>query len=190
VTIGLLAALRQSKYIALQYRLLHHGISAVASLEKTGGEGTGPMEDVGGYYLEDLSEGMSAVYTKTVTDQDLALFADVSGDFNPVHMDAEYAKTTMFKGRIAHGMLSASFISTVLGTKLPGPGCVYLSQNLKFKAPVRPGDTVTAQVTVKAVDQERGRVSVETVCTVDGKPVIDGEAVLLVPRKPVARAAE
>jgi 3-hydroxybutyryl-CoA dehydratase len=148
------------------------------------------MEELGGYYLEDLSEGMSAVYTKTVTDADLAQFADVSGDFNPVHMDPEYAKTTIFKGRIAHGMLSASFISTVLGTKLPGPGAIYISQNLKFKAPVRPGDTVTAEVTVKAVDIDRGRVSVDTVCTVNGKPVIEGDAVMMVPKRPVARAAE
>ena len=143
-----------------------------------------------GHYLEDLKAGMSAVYTKTVTEGDLARFADVSGDFNPVHMDPEYAKTTMFKGRIAHGMLSASFISTVLGTKLPGPGCIYLRQNLKFKAPVRPGDTVTAEVTVKAVDEARGRITVDTVCTVDGKPVIEGEATLLVPRRPSAQAAE
>jgi 3-hydroxybutyryl-CoA dehydratase len=148
------------------------------------------MEELGGYYLEDLSEGMSAVYTKTVTDADLAQFADVSGDFNPVHMDPEYAKTTIFKGRIAHGMLSASFISTVLGTKLPGPGAIYISQNLKFKAPVRPGDTVTAEVTVKAVDIDRGRVSVDTICTVNGKPVIEGDAVMMVPKRPVARAAE
>jgi 3-hydroxybutyryl-CoA dehydratase len=154
------------------------------------GEGTEAMEQKRGHFLEDLKPGMSAVYVKTVTDADLARFADVSGDFNPVHMDPEYAKTTMFKGRIAHGMLSASFISTVLGTKLPGPGCVYLSQNLKFKAPVRPGDTVTAEVTVKAVDEARGRISVDTVCTVDGKPVIEGEATLMVPRRPTVQAAE
>ncbi len=148
------------------------------------------MAELGGYYLEDLSEGMSAVYTKTVTDADLEQFAEVSGDFNPVHMDPEYAKTTMFKGRIAHGMLSASFISTVLGTKLPGPGAIYISQNLRFKAPVRPGDTVTAEVTVKSVDLDRSRVSVDTVCTVNGKPVIEGDAVMMVPKRPVARAAE
>ncbi len=148
------------------------------------------MAELGGYYLEDLREGMSAVYTKTVTDADLEQFAEISGDFNPVHMDPEYAKTTMFKGRIAHGMLSASFISTVLGTKLPGPGAIYISQNLRFKAPVRPGDTVTAEVTVKSVDLDRSRVSVDTVCTVNGKPVIEGDAVMMVPKRPVARAAE
>ena len=148
------------------------------------------MNDLRGYYLEDLTEGMSAVYTKTVTDADLVLFAGVSGDINPVHVDQEYAKTTMFQGRIAHGMLTGSFISAVLGTKLPGPGCIYLSQNLKFKAPVRPGDTVRAKVTVKSVDLERGRVTVDTVCTVADKTVIEGEAVLMVPRRPVAQAAE
>lgn len=148
------------------------------------------MDEQRGYYLEDLEVGMSAVYTKTVTDADLVLFAGVSGDINPMHVDQEYARKTMFQGRIAHGMLTASFISAVLGTKLPGPGCIYLSQNLKFKAPVRPGDTVKAKVTVKAIDQERGRVTVDTVCTVADKPVIEGEAVLIVPRKPLAEAAE
>ena len=147
------------------------------------------MDDFRGYYLEDLKPGMSAAYTKTVTDADLVLFAGVSGDINPMHVDQEYAKTTMFQGRIAHGMLTASFISAVLGTKLPGPGCIYLSQNLKFKAPVRPGDTVKARVTVKAVDIERGRVTVDTICTVGDKPVIEGEALLMVPRRPVAQAA-
>ena len=114
------------------------------------------MDEQRGFYLEDLKVGMSAAYTKTVTDADLVLFAGVSGDINPMHVDQEYARKTMFQGRIAHGMLTASFISAVLGTKLPGPGCIYVSQNLKFKAPVRPGDTVRAKVTVKAIDLERG----------------------------------
>lgn len=149
------------------------------------------MDELRGYCLEDLEVGMSAVYTKTVTDADLVLFAGVSGDINPMHVDQEYAKTTMFEGRIAHGMLTASFISAVLGTKLPGPGCIYLNQTLKFKAPVRPGDTVKAKVTIKAIDPERARVTVDTVCTVAGKPVIEGEAVLMVPRRAAAvRAAE
>ncbi len=147
------------------------------------------MDELSGYCLEDLKEGMSAIYTKTVTDADLVLFAGVSGDVNPVHLDQDYAKTTMFHGRVAHGMLTASFISTVLGTKLPGPGCVYLSQNLKFKAPVRPGDTVKAKVTVKSVDLARGRVTVDTACSVAGKSVIEGEAVLMVPRRPAVKAA-
>src|SRR5690606_23792310 len=98
-------------------------------------------------------------------------------------------KKTLFEGRIAHGMLTASFISTVLGTKLPGPGCIYVSQNLKFKAPVRIGDTVRARVTITAINQERGRVTVETVCCVGDTVVIEGEAELLVPRRPVQMVA-
>src|SRR5215813_11958596 len=149
------------------------------------------MNDVHGHYLEDMSVGMTAVYTRTVTEADIVLFSGISGDANPVHLDQEFAKATMFKGRIAHGMLTASFISTVLGTKLPGPGCIYISQNLKFKAPVRIGDTVKARVTVTAVDQERGRITVATVCHVGDTQVIDGEAQLLVPRRPaIPQAAE
>ena len=97
-------------------------------------------------------------------------------DTNPVHLNEEFAKTTMFGGRIAHGMLSAGFISAVLANKLPGPGTIYLGQTLKFKAPVRPGDTVTATVTVKEVDVAKKRCVLQTVCTVAGKPVIEGEA--------------
>jgi 3-hydroxybutyryl-CoA dehydratase len=150
----------------------------------------GLMQELHGYYLEDLSVGMTAIYAKTVTDADVVLFAGVSGDVNPVHLNQEFADRTMFRGRIAHGMLTASFISTVLGTKLPGPGCIYVSQNLKFKAPVRVGDTVNARVTVTSVDLERGRVVVQTTCTVGGTIVIDGEAMLLVPRRTAQQAAE
>lgn len=147
------------------------------------------MEETHGYYLEDLSTGMTATYAKTVTDADVVLFAGITGDSNPVHLDQEFAKKTLFEGRIAHGMLTASFISTVLGTKLPGPGCIYVSQNLKFKAPVRIGDTVRARATITAIDQERGRVIVETVCRVGDTVVIEGEAELLVPRRPVQMLA-
>jgi len=133
-----------------------------------------------GYYLEDLSVGMSASYAKTVTEADVILFAGISGDDNPVHINEEFAAETMFKGRIAHGMFSAALISAVLGTRLPGPGCIYISQEMKFKAPVRIGDTVTATATVKEVNTERRRVILETVCTVKGKMVLDGEAVLMV----------
>lgn len=133
-----------------------------------------------GYYLEDLSVGLSASHAKTVTEADVILFAGISGDDNPVHVNEEFAAETMFKGRIAHGMLSAALISAVLGTRLPGPGCIYISQELRFKAPVRIGDTVTATATVKEVNQERRRVILETVCTVKGKMVLDGEAVLMV----------
>ena len=98
------------------------------------------MDELRGKYLDEISDGMTAVFSKTVTEADIVLFAGITGDTNPVHLDEEFAKPTMFKGRIAHGMLTASFISTVLGTKLPGPGCIYISQNLKFRAPVRIGD--------------------------------------------------
>lgn len=137
-----------------------------------------------GYYIEDLSEGMTAVFGKTITDADILMFAGVSGDTNPVHLNEEFALGTPFQGRIAHGMLTASLISTVLGTKLPGPGCVYLSQSLKFKAPVRAGDTVRAEVTITAIDRDRRRVTFATVCKVGGKPVLEGEALTLVPSRP------
>lgn len=137
-------------------------------------------ETLHGYYIEDLSVGMSASYAKTITETDVVLFAGISGDDNPIHINEEFAAETVFKGRIAHGILSAGFISTVLGTRLPGPGCVYIGQSLKFKAPVRIGDTVTATVTIKEVDKERRRVTLETVCTVKGKKVVDGEAMLMV----------
>jgi 3-hydroxybutyryl-CoA dehydratase len=140
--------------------------------------------------LEDIDVGMSATYAKTVSDADIVLFAGISGDSNPVHVDDDYARETMFKGRIAHGMLTASFISAVLGTRLPGPGCIYLSQNLRFKAPVRIGDTVRAVVEVTEVDRERARVTVSTRCSVGDKVVIDGEAVLMVPRRAERQAAE
>src|SRR5262245_57404911 len=149
------------------------------------------MEVIHGHYLEAMRVGVPATYARTVTEAEIVLFCGISGDVNPVHLDQEFAKQTMFKGRIAHGMLTASFISTVLGTKLPGPGCIYVSQNLKFKAPVRIGDTVTARVTVTGVDQERARITVSTVCHVGDTQVIDGEAMLMVLRRPnLAQAAE
>ncbi len=141
------------------------------------------MDEKHGYYLEDLSVGMTSIYAKTITDADIVLFAGVSGDTNPVHLDAHFADQTPFKGRIAHGMLSASFISTVLGTRLPGPGCIYLSQSLKFRAPVKAGDTVTARVTIRDIAADKKRIVVDTVCTVDDEVVIDGEAMLMVSRR-------
>jgi 3-hydroxybutyryl-CoA dehydratase len=136
-----------------------------------------------GYFLEDIFVGQTAVYAKTVTETDVIMFAGVSGDTNPVHLNDEYAATTQFKGRIAHGILTASFISTVLGTRLPGPGCIYLSQNLKFKAPVRIGDTVCARVTVTEVVTEKRRILVKTVVSVGDTVVIDGDAMLMVPSR-------
>jgi 3-hydroxybutyryl-CoA dehydratase len=144
------------------------------------------MDELRGKYLDEITDGMTAVFSKTVTEADIVLFAGITGDTNPVHLDEEFAKPTMFKGRIAHGMLTAGFVSAVFGTKLPGPGCVYISQNLKFKAPVKIGDTVKARVTVSAIDQDKARVTFATTCHVGDKIVLDGEAQLMVPRRPAA----
>ncbi|MCW5699119.1 MAG: MaoC family dehydratase, partial [Rhodospirillales bacterium] len=133
-------------------------------------------EDLQGYYFEDLQEGMSATFGKTVTDAIIETFAGVSGDTNPVHLNDDFAKDTMFKARIAHGMFGAGLISAVFGTKMPGPGCIYVSQTLKFKAPVKVGDTLNAKVTVKKLIPQKKFVEFETVCTVGDKVVIDGEA--------------
>ena len=141
------------------------------------------MEEQHGLFLEDMTVGRTAVFAKTITEADIVLFAGISGDTNPVHLDANFAGQTAFKGRVAHGMLSASFISAVFGTRLPGPGCIYLSQSLRFRAPVKAGDTVTARVTVKNVNSDNKRVAFETVYTVDDTVVIDGEALLLVSRR-------
>jgi 3-hydroxybutyryl-CoA dehydratase len=137
------------------------------------------MNPQNGYDIEDISVGMSAETAKTISEADILLFTAVSTDTNAVHLDEEYGKTTMFGGRIAHGMLSASLLSAVLGTRLPGPGVIYLSQSLRFKAPVRIGDTVHAKVTVKEVVVDKARVVLDTVCTVGGKVVIEGEAMVM-----------
>ena len=138
------------------------------------------------HHIDQLHPGMSASIAKTVTEADIILFAGISTDVNPAHLDEEYAKGTMFGGRIAHGMLSAGFISAVLANHLPGPGTIYLSQTLKFKAPVRPGDTVRATVTVKEVNVARNRVTLDTVCTVAGKVVIEGECQMMPPTRAAA----
>ncbi|HTU56370.1 MAG TPA: MaoC family dehydratase [Acetobacteraceae bacterium] len=137
-----------------------------------------------GHFFEDLAVGMTASVAKTITEADIVLYAAVSTDINPVHIDAEAAERSIFKGRVAHGMLSAGLISAALGTKLPGPGTIYLSQSLRFRAPVRPGDTVTATVEVTALDPERKRATLKTTCLVKGKPVIEGEALVQVPARP------
>jgi 3-hydroxybutyryl-CoA dehydratase len=139
--------------------------------------------DVKGLFLEDLSVGQSAELTRTVDAKGIEMFAEVTGDNNPVHLDEAYAATTPFKARIAHGMLSAGYISAVIGTKLPGPGAIYVGQSLKFKRPVKIGDVVTAKATITAIDAEKARVTLETVCTVDGKAVVEGEATIMVPRR-------
>jgi 3-hydroxybutyryl-CoA dehydratase len=118
------------------------------------------MNELDGYNFEDLKVGMSATFAKTITESDVVLFAGASGDNNAMHINEEFARTTQFKGRIAHGMLTASVISAAIAGRLPGPGTVYLGQNLRFKAPVRPGDTVRATVTVRELMPEKRRVSV------------------------------
>ncbi len=133
------------------------------------------------YTIDDLEVGMSASMAKTVTEADIVMFAGVTGDFNPAHIDAEYAAASMFKERIAHGMLSAGFISATLAMQLPGPGSIYLGQELKFKAPVLIGDTVRTTVTITSINEKRKIVVLETICSVAGKPVIVGEATMMKP---------
>ena len=131
--------------------------------------------------IEEMEIGMSRYVEKTVTDRDIELFAEVSTDRNPVHLDDAYARDTIFEGRIAHGMLTAGLISAVIGEQLPGHGTVYLGQSLKFLAPVRPGDLVTAEVEVLEIDYGKRRVRLDTRALVDGKPVLKGEATVLAP---------
>lgn len=145
------------------------------------------MDELHGYYFEELEEGMTDIYGKTITEADILMFAGMSGDTNPVHLNHEFAAPTMFEGRIAHGMLTASFISTVIGTKLPGPGCIYVNQNIRFKAPVKAGDTVIARCTIVELIPEKKMAKMKTVCTIGEKIVIDGEATVMVPSKPEAK---
>jgi 3-hydroxybutyryl-CoA dehydratase len=141
------------------------------------------MQSKHGYYFEELSVGMSESYTRTVSDADIRHFAEISGDTNPVHLDDDFAATTRFEQRIAHGMLTGSYISTVVGTKLPGPGCLYVSQTLNFRAPVFIGDEVTATVIITELNERRGYVTLNTVCSVGDKDVIRGVALMLVPKR-------
>ena len=131
------------------------------------------------YYIDDLKPGLSESFTKTITERDIQLFGEVSGDINPVHFDEEFAKTTMFKGRIAHGMLSASYISTVLGMQIPGPGTIFMSLTTRFKAPVRIGETVVTTCTVREVNAEKRRVVFDCVCKVGDITVVEGEAMVM-----------
>lgn len=136
-----------------------------------------------GYYFEDLKLGMSATISRTITETDLRNFSGVSGDTNPMHLNEEFARKTPFGGCIVHGMLTASLISAVIGTKLPGPGCIYMNQTLKFLAPVRVGDTVYAVATIKEIITEKKRVILTTQCWVKDTMVIDGEALIKVASK-------
>ena len=133
--------------------------------------------------IEDIEIGMTRHLRKVVTDRDIEMFAEVSTDHNPVHLDDDYANDTIFEGRIAHGMLTAGLISAVIGEQLPGHGTVYLGQSLKFLAPVRPGDLVTAKVEVTDIDLGRRRFKLDTHCSIDGKKVLAGEATVLAPSR-------
>ena len=133
--------------------------------------------------IEDIEIGMTRCLRKTVTDRDIELFAEVSTDRNPVHLDDAYARDTRFEGRIAHGMLTASLISAVIGEQLPGHGSVYLGQSLRFMAPVRPGDMVDTHVTVTAIDHAKRRVTLETHCAVGTTVVLKGEALVMAPSR-------
>ena len=137
----------------------------------------------GTIFIEDIQIGMVRHLCKVVTDRDIEMFAEVSTDHNPVHLDESYANNTIFGGRIAHGMLTAGLISAVIGEQLPGHGTVYLSQTLKFLGPVRPGDQVTAQVEVVEIDPRQRRVKLDTCCLVNGKKVLAGEAAVLAPSR-------
>lgn len=133
--------------------------------------------------IEDLEIGMTRYLRKLITDRDIELFAEVSTDRNPVHLDDSYARDTIFEGRIAHGMLTAGLVSAVIGEQLPGHGTVYLGQSLKFMAPVRPGDTVLAEVTVREIDHARRRVTLDCRCAVGDTTVLKGEALVLAPSR-------
>jgi 3-hydroxybutyryl-CoA dehydratase len=137
-----------------------------------------------GRTIETLKKGDKAEFTKTISEADVYLFAGVTGDLNPAHVNETYAKTTFFKTRIAHGMLLGGLISTVIGTQLPGPGTIYVRQELDFLGPVRFGDTVTACVEIIEILAEKNRVRLKTTCVnQDGKPVVGGVALVSPPKK-------
>jgi 3-hydroxybutyryl-CoA dehydratase len=135
------------------------------------------------YYFEDLALGVEASYVRRVSEHDLDTFAELTGDRNPIHLDEEFAAKTIFRGRIAHGMLTATYISAILGTRLPGPGAIYISQTLNFRAPVRIGDEVTATARVAQLFPEKKRALFTCDCSVAGKTVLEGDALLLVPSR-------
>ena len=138
------------------------------------------MNTPGGHGIEDFSIGMRATFAKTITEADIVLFAGVSGDNNALHINQEFAESTQFGGRIAHGMLTASVISAAVANKLPGPGAIYMSHSQIFRAPAKPGDTVYATVTGIQIMLDKSRVVLETTCRVRGRVVIDGEALVKV----------
>jgi len=140
------------------------------------------------HYYEDLKVGQSATVIRTVTERDIQLFGEATGDFNPVHFDEAYARKTVFRGRVAHGVLSVGFMSAVMGTELPGPGSIFVSASIQFKGPVRIGDTVVTTCTVREI-RDRREVMMDCRCDVNGKTVVEGEALVLAPKKPASAAA-
>ena len=140
------------------------------------------MTDQKGYTADELELGMTASFEKIISNSDIISFAEASGDNNPLHLDDDFAASTMFKQRIAHGMLTASLISATIATRLPGTGTVYLSQSLRFRAPVLPGQSVKATVEVIDINTARGRVRLSCACAVENKVVLDGEAEVMVPK--------
>jgi 3-hydroxybutyryl-CoA dehydratase len=140
-------------------------------------------DEIASFFIEDLQVGQSASYERTISDADVREFALISGDSNPVHLDEAYAQTTRFKGRIVHGMLPVTFVSTVLGTKLPGAGAIFMGASFRFKAPVRIGDTVVATCTIREINAPKGRVSFDCVCSVGDTVVVEGDALVKVPSR-------
>jgi len=137
-----------------------------------------------GYYLDELSVGMSAETTMVVSGEKIDTFAELSGDYNPIHVDEEFAKTTMFGGRIAHGALSASLISAILGNDLPGPGAIFVELNMRFRRPAMIDDEVIARAEVQEINERTGRVKMKVSCSVNGKQIIRGDAGVVVPKRP------
>ncbi len=142
------------------------------------------LSEVQTLYFEDLSLGLRETYTKCVTSDDIVGFAEISGDRNPIHLSDEFAANTPFGGRIAHGILTASLISAVIGTRLPGPGSIYISQNLRFLAPVRVDDTVVTSVEIVELSERGRRAKLRCECRVGDKLVLEGEAEIKAPPRP------
>ena len=140
-------------------------------------------DEILSFFIEDLQVGQSACYERAISEADVREFALMSGDLNPVHLDEAYAQTTRFKGRIVHGMLPVTFVSTVLGTRLPGAGAIFMGANFRFKAPVRIGDTVVATCTVREINTVKSRVTFDCVCKVGDTVVVEGDALVMVPSK-------
>ena len=135
------------------------------------------------YYIEDIEVGQKVKFFKTFRQEDVEKFSEISGDNNPVHLDINYASKTIFKKRVVHGFLTASLISAAIGTKLPGPGSIYLNQSLKFLAPVFPDEEVIVELTIKNINLEKRRVIIDTTCICNNKKVLVGEAEILVESK-------